>query len=314
MEQNIDILGASAVAYINVDCAVAGPGFNARASPQLDDLIMEVTKQVTDPDDVDQSLYKSWVLSSNKTTPSIGRLGGGDSDYASFLQHAGVPSVDLFFSEDYPVYHSVYDNYNWMSKFGDPLFRRHVAVTSVWGSLALRLANDDILPMKYESYANELHSYALSIVSRLSVVNAPGSISCAPLLSAIEDLQTSIRQFTEELMAVTKEKVELQSGLPWRLLYHRREVNDRLLRAERAFLDSDGIQGSFAFKHLVYGPVAHNAYGSLSFPGIWGSIYEAATNSNNALNSTKWAAVQHEIYRGARVTTRAALVLRGKLT
>lgn len=46
MEQNIDILGASAVAYINVDCAVAGPGFNARASPQLDDLLMEVTKQV----------------------------------------------------------------------------------------------------------------------------------------------------------------------------------------------------------------------------------------------------------------------------
>lgn len=27
----------------------------------------------------------------------------------------------------YPVYHSEYDNYHWMVKFGDPLFHRHVA-------------------------------------------------------------------------------------------------------------------------------------------------------------------------------------------
>jgi hypothetical protein len=95
--------------------------------PQLDDLLIEITKQVIDPDDFGQSLYESWVVSSNKTTPFIGRLGGGDSDFASFLQHAGVPSMDMFFGADYPVYHSIYDNYNWMVKFGDPLFRRHVA-------------------------------------------------------------------------------------------------------------------------------------------------------------------------------------------
>lgn len=46
MEQNIDILGASAVAYLNVDFGVAGPGFNAAASPQLDELLIEITKQV----------------------------------------------------------------------------------------------------------------------------------------------------------------------------------------------------------------------------------------------------------------------------
>lgn len=64
----------------------------------------------------------------------------------------------------------------------------------------------------------------------------------------------------------------------------------------------------------VYGPVSNNGYGSLSFPGIWDSIYEASTNSNDALNSTKWAAVQHEIFRSARVVARASLVLRGKPT
>lgn len=27
----------------------------------------------------------------------------------------------------YPVYHSIYDDYLWMEKFGDPMFHRHVA-------------------------------------------------------------------------------------------------------------------------------------------------------------------------------------------
>lgn len=27
----------------------------------------------------------------------------------------------------YPVYHSMYDDYVWMEKFGDPMFHRHVA-------------------------------------------------------------------------------------------------------------------------------------------------------------------------------------------
>lgn len=73
------------------------------------------------------------------------------------------------------------------------------AVTSVWGLLALRLASDDVLPLKYEAYANELQSYALLVVSRLSASNAPESISCAPLLSAIKDLQASIHHLSQEL-------------------------------------------------------------------------------------------------------------------
>lgn len=32
-----------------------------------------------------------------------------------------------FVGPGYPVYHSLYDDYVWMAKFGDPGFRRHVA-------------------------------------------------------------------------------------------------------------------------------------------------------------------------------------------
>lgn len=47
VEQNIVNLGAKAVAYLNVDCAVQGPGFFAGSTPQLDDLLIEVTKNVS---------------------------------------------------------------------------------------------------------------------------------------------------------------------------------------------------------------------------------------------------------------------------
>lgn len=35
--------------------------------------------------------------------------------------------VFAFVGPGYPVYHSLYDDYVWMAKFGDPGFRRHVA-------------------------------------------------------------------------------------------------------------------------------------------------------------------------------------------
>jgi hypothetical protein len=47
VEQNIDLLGINAVAYLNLDACVIGRGFSAGASPQLDGLLQEVTKQVS---------------------------------------------------------------------------------------------------------------------------------------------------------------------------------------------------------------------------------------------------------------------------
>ncbi|KAK7245470.1 hypothetical protein RIF29_40316 [Crotalaria pallida] len=61
VEENREILASRAVAYLNVDCAVGGPGFHALATPQLDELIIKATQQVTDPDNSSQSIYESWT-------------------------------------------------------------------------------------------------------------------------------------------------------------------------------------------------------------------------------------------------------------
>ncbi|CAN1240832.1 Probable glutamate carboxypeptidase LAMP1 [Linum perenne] len=157
VEDNRQVLKSKAVAYLNVDIAVCDEGYYAAATPQLDQLLKEATKQVKDPKNSTRSVYDSWTGSS--ASPQIGRLGGGGSDYAAFVQHIGVASVDMSYGEGYPVYHSMYDDFVWMKKFGDPMFHKHVAVASIWGYLALRLADDEILPFNYKTYAEELKIY-----------------------------------------------------------------------------------------------------------------------------------------------------------
>lgn len=51
----------------------------------------------------------------------------------------------------------MYDDFTWMEKFGDPMFQRHVAMASVLGLVALRLADEEFLPFNYISYASELN-------------------------------------------------------------------------------------------------------------------------------------------------------------
>ena len=88
----------------------------------------------------------------------IGALGSG-SDFTPFLQHLGVPSIDMGFGGDYGVYHSAYDSFYWMSHFGDPTFAYHVAAAQLWGTVALRLADADGLPLDYRDYAAQIRDF-----------------------------------------------------------------------------------------------------------------------------------------------------------
>ena len=60
------------------------------------------------------------------------------------------------FGGPYGVYHAMQDNFYWMQHFGDPTFQYQAAMAQVWGTLALQLANADILPFDYETYATDL--------------------------------------------------------------------------------------------------------------------------------------------------------------
>ncbi|RLN24743.1 putative glutamate carboxypeptidase 2 [Panicum miliaceum] len=171
VEENQEMLSSRAVAYLNIDVSVVDPGFLPSTTPQLDKLLQEITKVVL-------------------------RLGDGGSDYSAFAQHAGIPSMNIVFGEGpgYPVYHSLYDDYVWMAKFGDPGFRRHVAAASIWGMMALRLANDEIIPFNYMSYASELEAYTKVLENGLKGT----TVTCSPLYNSIKDLRTAATKANNE--------------------------------------------------------------------------------------------------------------------
>lgn len=296
VEQNLVNLDSKAVAYINVDCAVQGPGLFAGATPQLDDLLVEITKKVKDPDSEYASVYEKWASSDGGV--NIGRLDRVDSDFAPFLHHAGVPSVDLYYGKDFPVYHTAFDSYDWMRNFGDPLFQRHVAVAGIWGLLALHLADDPILPFNYLSYASQLKDYT-SILSNLLEV----SISLYPITAAIQELEAAAKKAHKEA-----KKLREQETMGYVLLLKKRALNDRLMLAERGFLDTEGIQGSRWFRHLVYGPHGVGESRLSYFPSVVKAISQSAGLPG------RQAAIEHEIWRVARAIQRAAYFLNGELT
>ncbi|XP_039026298.1 probable glutamate carboxypeptidase AMP1 isoform X1 [Hibiscus syriacus] len=297
VEQNLVNLGAKAVVYLNVDCAVQGPGFFAGATPQLDNLIFEVTKKVKDPDSEVATIYDKWTTMNGKS--NIERLTGVDSDFAPFLQHAGIPSVDIYYGRDFPVYHTAFDSFSWMINHADPFFWRHVAVAGVWGLLGLRLADDPILPLDYLSYAKQLQGYK-DTLSR--VLDA--SISLEPLTASIQDLTSAAKQANNE----TKNLMAGESTDDL-LALKIRALNDRLMLAERGFLDTDGIKGKEWFQHLIYGPRSNHRSEFDFFPGISNAIAESTRLSERERDET----IQHEIWRVARAIQRAAAALRGEV-
>jgi hypothetical protein len=103
VEEHRNELLKSAIAYLNVDTAVSGPYFRADATPSLSNVVRSALQMV-----------------GIKPT-FIGQLGSG-SDFVGFVDNAGVPSVNFHFTGPYGVYHSNYDSFNWMVKFGDPTF------------------------------------------------------------------------------------------------------------------------------------------------------------------------------------------------
>ncbi|KAJ0986389.1 hypothetical protein J5N97_004745 [Dioscorea zingiberensis] len=299
VEENREMLTSRAVAYLNVDSAVAGPGFHASATPQLDDLLKKATKQVQDPDNTSRTLYESWMESAE--SPLI--RWRWVRFYGFLSQHVGVPSVDMSFGEGYPVYHSLYDDFFWMENFGDPMFQRHIAAASVWGLIALRLADEKFLPFDYTAYASELQRSTKILEDEVSGTD----VSFAPLYNSIEILKKAAIKIGSERKALEDQSWTSK----WRTDSLKiRDLNDRLIMAERALTDRDGLFQRNWYKHLVYGPAQNNDYGSKSFPGIDDAIENAKiTNTPDS-----WRFVQHEIWRVARAITQASLVLNGKLT
>ena len=94
---------------------------------------------------------------------------GSGSDYSSFIQHAGIPSLNLGFGgeDNGGEYHSIYDSYDDYTRFKDPAFEYGVALAQTAGHAVLRMANADVLPFDFTHLYNTINEYSNDLMSLL---------------------------------------------------------------------------------------------------------------------------------------------------
>ncbi|HXM50767.1 MAG TPA: M28 family metallopeptidase [Pyrinomonadaceae bacterium] len=279
-EENAAELKEKAVAYLNMDVAVSGPNFGASSVPSMWKLIHSAAQEVKDPKTA-KSIYEAWrdraradaadseLYDANgnerpAAAPRIGALGSG-SDYTPFLQHLGVPSLDMGFNGDYGVYHSAYDSFYWMAHFGDPTFQYHVAAAQIWGTIALRLADAAGLPFDYTDYASQLREF-VNETKRLAVRHKlADSFDAKSLLNAVDN-------FADEAAKVDKrrhsEVLDVEKSSGGDAIARLRRLNDALMQAERALIDDRGLHGRTWFKHQIYAPGFYTGYAALPLPDL----------------------------------------------
>ena len=90
----------------------------------------------------------------------LSALGSG-SDYTPFIQHTGVPSVNLGFGgeDSGGEYHTIFDTYSMYKRFKDPDFSYGIALAKTAGHIVLRLANADVLPFEFQQWYTTVNGY-----------------------------------------------------------------------------------------------------------------------------------------------------------
>jgi len=226
-------------------------------------MIVDITRDLTTPSG--GSLYEAWrsagsgggsITSGARKDGElvVTRIGSG-SDHTVFINHLGVPVVDMSFNGPYGVYHSAYDSHHWVATVGDPGFKYARLMTELWGTMALRLANADLLPFDVPSYANAIDTF---IGHLADIPQASTELETAPLVAAVERLTAAGTTLSARMDGA------LAAGPIARTTAD--AVNRELIGFERTWLHEPGIPGRAWFKHLLYAP--RYTYAAMSLPGV----------------------------------------------
>ena len=292
VEELEDSLRAHVVAYINEDGTFSGPDFSGAGSPSLKPLIRDAARVVPDPTGPG-SVYDVW-LRDNKgdtTALTLGNLGGG-SDFAGFYHHIGIPAAGIGFDGPDGIYHSMYDSYDWMTKFGDPKYAAHKAGAQLVSVILGRLANSDILPLDYASFGVEMSALVSQLDSGLT--KKQWTVSTQGLRDALDRFTGVARVFNTARTAATT----IDSARATR-------VNQALMQVERRLTRPEGLVSRPWYRSLQFASDVDNGYATMAFPTV-----------NEAIRYADAAAVERELAdlvtridqaRGALVEAAAAL-------
>jgi N-acetylated-alpha-linked acidic dipeptidase len=141
-----------------------------------------------------------------------------------------------------------------MNHFGDPGYKYHTLMSQLWGVTALRLANADLLPFDFASYASNVRQF----VNELAKGKDMSKLDLTAVRTEIDNFEAAGKQLNESL------KSKLKSGTVDSKLSL--TLNHGMMQVERNWLNPDGIPGRPWFKHILYG--ARFTYAHLELPGL----------------------------------------------
>lgn len=261
-------LGNDAVAYLNMD-RTAGQDFYGGGVPALDRLLYGTARSVKDPGD-DRSVYDNWAAQFGGAKPEVVRPGSG-SDYTAFLDHVGIPIIDAGFLTGGGEYHSAYDDLYWVRHFGDPGYVHQAAMARVIGTLALRLANADTLPMMYSGYAYETAGYVRGLQQLQEELYGRQRVRLASAISASNRWGAAAQRLEDSAASLVG-----STNRPSERRLQR--INGALMQQERDLTQRVGLAGRPWFKHMIYAPGLNTGYAVQYLP----SIEDAITNGHFA--------------------------------
>lgn len=320
-------LQQKAVVYINSDDISRG-FYHAGGSHALENFMSEVSQSVTDPETkvtvgerakahelVSAGSVKARKEIMERKIEPIEALGSG-SDFSSFLQHAGVPTLDIGYGGEGPggEYHSIFDSYADYNKFKDPGSVYSAVLAKTVGHTVLRMADADVLPFDFRNLYTTLEGYHKELVElasnmrettalqnqllktnayQLSAdptkhIDAPTAksevpaIDFTPLTTSLEALKASANKLSDKLESARASAVDHKT------------LNETVYKAEQQLLSPNGLPRRPWYKHTIYAPGFYTGYGVKTMPGIreaieqrsWGEVKEqiaAVAASINAL-------------------------------
>jgi N-acetylated-alpha-linked acidic dipeptidase len=323
-EYHADDLKQHAVAYFNSDGNGRG-FFHAGGSHSLEQFINAVAKDIDDPE-TKMSVWKRERLAARlrgtpesraeaKSRPDtrISALGSG-SDYTVFLDHLGVPSVDLGYGgEDQGggQYHSIYDDFYYYTHFQDTDFVYERALAQTAGTMMLRMADADVLPYQFADQADTIHTYVTEVKKladkmRTEIKDRNADLADGVYKAAADPRKTSVPppseavppyfnfapldQASDDLTAAAADyekafSAHEQNADP--------KVNMLLLATEHALTDPKGLPNRSWFEHMIYAPGFFTGYGVKTLPAV-----------REAIEQKEWSAVDSQIVRTAAAIER----------
>ena len=228
-------LRESAVAYLNLDMAAMGPDPRSSAAPSLKQVIAEACR------DEGHELKK------------LGNLGGG-SDHLGFYCHLAIPSASLGAGGSKGVsYHSLYDNLAWYRHVVGEDYAPARMLTRMVNRILARLANADLLPLDPVQYGVDVAKHLEALHER------------AEKLEFGARAKLPHRRYTQRAREVS---AALLAAVAADRVPRLREINEVLLRLERAWYCADGLPARPWFRNLYAASDEDSGYAAWMLPAL----------------------------------------------